>query len=194
MMMNHLLLPDGIWYIVKQFAGIYHITTEWHRTQTLPVERLHSLAREWFGTVFPDAAWNWTKRKQRAWLLTSLVRNGLDRSKYLKLHELIPNTRKYHIGDEVFIPLTYTNKTPYCGIVSQVTNHTLTVATYGSVIDEEIMKLYWDKNNFDREIMIRIRHEDAKNPIIKKDVLDISCSACIQKYGVDSRFETYHLD
>ena len=192
-MANHLLLPNDIWCMVKQFAGIYNITTDWRRVQTLPVETLHILANELFGTVFPDAAWNWTKRKQRAWLLTSLVCNGMDKIKYLKLYDLLPNTRKYQIGDEVFIPDTYTNQIPNCGVISQVTNDTLIVSTYKSVINENNMKLYWEKNSFDREITIRIRHQDAKNPVTKKDVLDISSSACIQKYGVDSKFETYHL-
>jgi len=67
-------LPYNVWIMVKQYTGVYNLTTDYIRVNTVRAELLYGLSRRWFGRfVVPDCYDFWYEGKRRQWLLKNLV-------------------------------------------------------------------------------------------------------------------------
>lgn len=67
-------LPYNIWVIVKQYAGVYNLTTDYSAANTMRAELLYEQYRKWFGRfIIPDYYDLWDEGKRRKWLLKNLV-------------------------------------------------------------------------------------------------------------------------
>ena len=181
------MFPTQAWKNIKEFAGIYSITTEWYQARNLPIDELCFLARELFSFTLPDAAWNWSKRKQRLCILSAFVRSRMDKAKYCLLEDLFPNTKKYTIGGEVYRPDTYD-----CGIITSIQGDAIVIAPYMKTHDYQNKTLVWSKQSFQDKSTIRIRR-GGTNPIIKSDLASVSDKTSCHTYGVNKDFTLCYM-
>ena len=177
-------LPDELWSNVKEYAGVYNITTKWCNIMNVGVDRLHNYYKQNFNRRLTNAKSNPTKAKQM--ILKSIIRMGMNKEKYKLLADLVDCKRKvtkntidfskYKVGEEVI----YTHKSGawcyshYAGIITKVNKASITFKPYTvshTVSDNplgtyhqtfETVKHYYDKNNFDKPKTVRTCF-DTKN-------------------------------
>ena len=170
-------LPDELWSNVKEYAGVYNITTKWCNIMNVGVDRLHNYYKQNFNRRLVNAKSNPKKAKQM--ILRMIIKTGMNEEKYKKLAELVDSKRKvaknttdfskYKVGEEVI----YTHcsgsccYSHYAGIITKVNKASITFKPYTVSHMEsdnptaiyqqsfETEKHYYDKNNFDKPKTVR---------------------------------------
>jgi hypothetical protein len=159
-------LPDDIWYIVKEYAGIYSITTEWNKIMKVGVDRLHQYYKDNFNWRLTNVKSNPQAAKKK--MLNFMIKEGMSKANYVKLYDLIKpkisneDFTQYNVGDEI-IYTTCTERYPsaQCGVITKINKGSVRFAPY--LIGEEtrddtiingqvhytLFKTYWDKNKFE---------------------------------------------
>jgi len=70
-------LPYYIWKMVKQYAGIYNLTTDYTAVSNVRTGILYGLHRRWFGRfIIPDNYDFLHVYAKRRWLLKNLVKKN----------------------------------------------------------------------------------------------------------------------
>ena len=169
-------LPNELWEIVKEYAGIYHITTKWDKIMNVGVDRLHDYYKTNFNRRITNIHYN--PKKCKKMILKSIIELGMNKDKYEKLAELFIRKNpeggkidltKYKVGEEVI----YTKHTgswtsrKYAGIITKVNKTSITFKPYTISHSEsdnpnafyqqgyENKKHYYDKNNFEKPMCVR---------------------------------------
>ena len=163
-------LPEELWSIVKEYAGVYNITTKWNKIMSVGVDRIHNFYKKNFNRKITNAKSNPNKVKKM--ILKSIINIGMNEDKYKSLAELVDSKRKvkqnttdfsrYNVGEEV----TYYHVWAagcvryYAGIITKVNKASITFKPYkishevsdnpgaGHWQSLETIKHYYDKNNF----------------------------------------------
>ena len=170
-------LPDDLWSNVKEYAGVYNITTKWGNIMSVGVDRIHKFYKENFNRRVTNAKTNPTKAKKM--ILKSIINIGMNEDKYKLLAELVDCKRKvtkntidfskYKVGEEVIYTHRYGAGCAnyYAGIITKVNEASITFKPYKvshKVSDNpnaarwqyiETIKHYYDKNNFDKPKNVR---------------------------------------
>tara|TARA_B100001175_G_C19442580_1_gene607038 strand:+ start:95 stop:391 length:297 start_codon:yes stop_codon:yes gene_type:complete len=83
-------LPDDVWNIIKEYAGVYHINNV-SLVNTISTGDIYSLYRSWFGRfILPDEYDYWNNDIKKKWLFKNLVtpKYLLDKDKYMDMIDL----------------------------------------------------------------------------------------------------------
>ena len=177
--------PEELWGIVKEYAGIYNITTRWDKISKVGVKPLLKYYQSNFNRSITNATSNPYKVKKM--ILRSIIKIGMNEEKYRELATLVEkkkitkNTKdftKYKVGDEV----VYTKyggamvSKKFCGVIKKVNKASIVFKPYQikySVSDNpnasymqsyEHVKYYYDKNSFDDQMTIKTNFR-SKNEI-----------------------------
>tara|TARA_R110002153_G_scaffold271184_1_gene438266 strand:- start:45 stop:749 length:705 start_codon:yes stop_codon:yes gene_type:complete len=170
-------LPEELFSIVKEYAGVYNITTKWNKIMSVGVDRIHNFYKENFNRRITNAKTNPNKVKKM--ILKHIIKMGMNEDKYKLLAELVDSKRKvtknttdftiYKVGEEVKYFHVYGAGCVryYAGIITKVNKASITFKPYKishKVSDNpnagywqsiESVKHYYDKNNFDKPKNVR---------------------------------------
>jgi hypothetical protein len=166
--MKQFELLDDCWTIVKEFAGIYNLTTKWSKLEKIGVEKVHDL----FKKHAKRRLTNYKKDFRNAKII--IYKNLFTKYKSFELmnelKEMIDPPKKKieaKVGDEVLyktMRYTYT-----LGKIVKINKGSVSWAEYGishSVSDNpafhrqmfECKKHYYDKSNLTKPKAIKIFH------------------------------------
>lgn len=170
-------LPDELWNIVKEYAGIYNISTEWNKIEKVGVNKLHTYYKDNFNKRITNI--NHNASKSRKAILKFMMQYGMNKEKYTNLNKLITTKRqvtknetdftKYKVGDEVIYTHCYGAGcyNYYCGVITKVNKASITFKPYqddNKVSDNpngfqnqtsERVSIYYDKSKFNKPKTIR---------------------------------------
>ena len=149
-------LPEELFSIVKEYAGVYNITTKWNKLMNVGVVKIHNFYRKNFGYRITNATRN--SKNAKRMILKSIIERGMNEEKYKLLAKLVVSEydfSKYKVGEEV---KHYSNDlVNYAGIITKVNKASITFKPYKTIWtdDEYETKFYYDKNNFHNPKNIR---------------------------------------
>ena len=87
-------LPEELFSIVKEYAGVYNITTKWNKIMSVGVDRIHNFYKENFNRRITNAKSNPNKVKKM--ILKHIIKMGMNEDKYKLLAELVDSNKKYY--------------------------------------------------------------------------------------------------
>lgn len=165
-------LPNELWSIVKDYAGVYHITTNWDKVMNVGVQKLHDYFKENFNCRIT----NYRKRpdQTKEMILKSIINRGMNKKKWDELAKLVDKKRKmkesgidlsqYKVGEEVYyIGSDY----DYVGIITKINKASITFKPYtiSHIVSSnpnasymqtiETIKYYYDKSNYNKPKSVR---------------------------------------
>lgn len=170
-------LPEELFSIVKEYVGVYNITTKWNKIMSVGVDKIHNFYKHNFNRRITNAKSNPINAKRV--ILKSIIKMGMNEDKYKLLAELVDSKRKvtknttdftiYKVGEEVKYYHCYAASccNYYAGIITKVNKASITFKPYKishKVSDNpnagyfqiyETIKHYYDKNNFDKPKTVR---------------------------------------
>lgn len=168
-------LPEELWSVVKEYAGVYSITTKWNKIMNVGVDKLHDYYKDAFkyrvGNYKRDAS------RTKRFILKSMMRRGMNEDKYKKLAALVDKEKNpakdfsiYKVGEEV----QYTGKLSYvgsgnyyAGIITKVNKASITFKPYKvshtvsnnpdarETQSYETRTHYYDKTSFGKPMTVR---------------------------------------
>ena len=170
---------DDVWGIIKEYAGIYNITTEWYKVfSKVGLNKLHNWYKTHCGYRISNIDCKGAE-KGKLFLMKCFMSHPRTKNQYVELNKLITAKRRvvkreddtedfsiYKIGQEVSWFYGYDYK---CGVIQKVNKNSLTVKFYeeheGIIQDPEGLRkyLYSDvKYYYNKEVF------EEKNTVIYK--------------------------
>jgi len=149
-------LPEELFRIVKEYAGVYNITTKWNKIMSVGVVKIHNFYRKNFGYRITNVKSN--SKNAKRMILKSIIERGMNEEKYKLLAKLVVGEydfSKYKVGEE--ITHKSNNLMNYTGIITKVNKASITFKPYKTIWtdDDYKPKYYYDKNNFQKPKTIR---------------------------------------
>lgn len=159
---------DELWGIIKEYAGVYHIGTDWKKLEKIGVETIHNHYRDEYNRYITNYKTNVKETKKM--IFKSIFKKYKTKDNMIKLYKLI--TDKYpknkvstnfncKVGDQIrYISNDYKQST-FVGVVTKINKSTISFKPYK--IDRKVRDLdafrkqtfeyiryYFDKNNFEK--------------------------------------------
>ena len=131
---------DDVWGIIKEYAGIYNITTEWHKViSKVGLTKLHNWYKNHCGYRISNIDCKGAE-KGKLFLMKCFMSHPRTKNQYVELNKLIIAKRRfvkreddvedfsiYKKGQEVSWFYGYDYK---CGVIQKVNKNSLTVKFY----------------------------------------------------------------
>lgn len=148
---------DDLWGIIKEFAGIYSITTEWYKLEKVSVDRVHDFYNKYYRRKITNYKTNAPETKRMIFKsIWKRPKNLVELSK-LFIKEPLPNVK---VGDEVL----YDSQ---LGVVSKINKSSISWRKY--TIEKEVsedpdafrfqrfetVRLYYCKTILEKAICIK---------------------------------------
>lgn len=149
---------DDLWGLIKEFAGIYNITTEWYKLQKVSVDNLHDFYKEYYNRRIKNYKSNATEAKRM--MLKSIWKRPKNLIELSKLFIKDQPTINVKVGDEVL----YNRR---LGVVSKINKSSISWKKY--TIEKEVsqnpgacreqtfetIRLYYSKTITEKAICIK---------------------------------------
>ncbi len=173
--------PDELWGIIKEYAGVYHIGTDWKKLEKLGVERIHNHYKDEYRRYITH--YQSIPKETKKMIFKIIFEEYKNKENMTKLYKLI--TDKYpknkvstnfncKVGDQIrYISNDYKQST-FVGVVTKINKFTISFKPYK--IDREVRDLdavreqtfeyiryYFDKNNFEKVKTIKNFDLDDSN-------------------------------
>jgi hypothetical protein len=180
-------LPSELWSIVKEYAGVYHITTKWNKISSIEVHTLHHFYLEEFHRQVKGYTLKKAKELKQIIFKKIFKIGRMNKDKYEKLayilKEKVRDFSKYKVGQEVrhtHFTSTYCFD-ENCGIITKVNKSSITYKPYKishevsanptARENEEIETFYnyYDKNNFEKPINLKMNFYTKEDLISEPD-------------------------
>ena len=160
--MTHFI--DDVWNEIKEFMGIYNITTEWYKLEKVGAIRLNEFFKDNYSRRITNASYSPdTTRKMIYKRIFKRMTLNEANNLYKLIAPKIYDTKNVKVGDEI----TYENYENYrynyfSGIVVKINKCSIRFKPYrilkkvsnnpNAIRDQthENITVYWDKNNFDK--------------------------------------------
>lgn len=145
-----MLFCEDVWGIIKEYAGIYHITTNWSKLNDIKIMRLYSYYRAHTGNIIKNITIK-TEYEIRK-IIFEYIYTKTDKDFMIRLFCHYLDNTDSNIGDEVSFGSG-------CGILLKKNIKSFTVKPYKLGNKENInnkkRKIYFNKNEYDKNIVVR---------------------------------------
>jgi len=159
--------PDELWDIIKEYAGVYHIGTNWSKLEKIGVDTIHFHYSKEYNKYITNYN-NYVKHVKKT-IFNEIFKKYKNKENLIKLYKLI--TDKYppdkvkkfdcKVGDQISYCCGY-NK--LVGVVTKINKSTVSFKPYkiGNIVEEEenigpsgirgieYTRYYFDKKNFEK--------------------------------------------
>ena len=160
--------PDELWGIIKEYAGVYHIGTDWKKLGNIGVVTIHDHYRDEYNIYITH--YKTEPKETKKMIFKNIFEEYKNKENMTKLYKLI--TDKYpknkvstnfncKVGDQIrYISNDYKQST-FVGVVTKINKSTISFKPYK--IDRKVRDLdafrkqtfeyiryYFDKNNFEK--------------------------------------------
>tara|TARA_R110001606_G_C15025607_1_gene610330 strand:- start:13 stop:588 length:576 start_codon:yes stop_codon:yes gene_type:complete len=156
--------PQELWGIIKEYAGVYHIGTNWTKLEKIGVETIHNHYKDEYNRYITNYKTNVIETKKM--IFEEIFNQRKNKNNMIKLYKLI--TDKYpknkvsnfecKVGDQICYCNGYNQ---LMGVVTKINKSTVSFKPYK--IDREVRDLdaiskqtfeyiryYFDKNKFEK--------------------------------------------
>lgn len=173
--------PDELWGVIKEYAGVYHIGTDWKKLEKIGVVTIHNHYRDEYNIYITH--YKTEPKETKKMIFKNIFEEYKNKENMTKLYKLI--TDKYpknkvstnfncKVGDQIrYISNDYKQST-FVGVVTKINKFTISFKPYK--IDREVRDLdavreqtfeyiryYFDKNNFEKVKTIKNFDLDDSN-------------------------------
>lgn len=118
---------DDLWDIIKEFAGIYNITTEWYKLEKVSVDNLHDFYRKYYRRRISNYKSNATETKRM--IFKDIWKRPKNLVELSKLFIKDKPTFNVKVGDEVIY-------NDWLGVVSKINKASISWKKY--TIDRKV--------------------------------------------------------
>ena len=139
---------DDLWNIIKEFAGIYHITTEWYKLEKVSVDNLHDFYRTYYCLRISNYKSNATESKRM--IFKGIWKRPKNLVELSKLFIKEQPTFHVKVGDEVLY-------NSWLGVVSKINKASISWQKY--TIEKEVSQ---DPDAFRFQTFENVRHYYCK--------------------------------
>jgi hypothetical protein len=145
---------DDIWKLIKEFQGIYNITTKWNKLFKISLINLYEYYHKHYDYDLTDIRKKRTIKDKKILILKNIFKHSTYNDMLNVYYHFIDinNTSQINIGDEI----DYFNG---AGIVSKVNKKSLKIKPYTEGLREDIggyyRKIYYNKKKFNDEIIVK---------------------------------------